>query len=155
MKKNNTHDYAISAFMMYARAGKPKSRKILEELKASRREYLAYTGSDKCLKIKARRMSGKTAAIRRVYLDVYAIEKALYSPENERDKLITKCVEAVYFPIAKYGNKQGKTSGLVLKCSLDLNLSVNSVNLYLSEACKRFCEERGLRTDGEEELIRN
>lgn len=147
MKKNNIHDYAVSAFEMYAREGMPKVCELLEELKQSRREYLAYTSSDKCLKIKARKMSAKTQKIRSVYLDVYAIEKSILNPENERDELILKCVENVYFQIGRYGNKKGRTEALVTSCSMELNLSISCVYAYLNEAVNRFCIQRGLRIE--------
>lgn len=155
MKKNNTHDYAVSAFMMYAKAGKPESKKLLEALKKSRREYLAYVSQKKCSKIKARSLSQKTAAIRRLYLDIYAIEKAICSPETEREMLVLNCVKKVYFDAAeaekkgRRANEKGRISALVLNCSMTENLSPSTVYEYLAEAVNKFCNVRGLRQEGE------
>ncbi len=147
MKKSNIRDYAVSAFEMYAREGKPTSAELLEKLKKSRKEYLSYTANDKCLKIKARRLSADTQKIRSIYLDVYAIEQAILNPIDERDELILKCVEKTYFEIGKFGNKKGRTDALVTSCSMELNISISCVYTYLNEAVKRFCLKRGLRID--------
>lgn len=147
MKKNNVHDYAVSAFKLYAKDGKIPSGELFEKLKQSRREYLRYVSSGKCLKIKARKMSAETQKIRSVYLDAVAIERALLKPKNERDRLILKCVERVYFAIGAYGDRKGRTQALVTSCSMDLNISDSLVYQYLAEAVRRFCMERGLRME--------
>ena len=156
MKKNNTHDYATAAFIMYGKAGRPDSGVILNALRASRKEYLAFVKSKHHSKIKARHLSSKTAAIRRLYLDVRAIEQAILAPETEADELIYTCVSDVYFTAGsaeaaggKKANDKGRISGLVINCALSRALSEASVYNYLSRGADKFCICRGLRRDNE------
>ncbi len=152
MIKTNTRDYAVSAFMMYAKSDKIKSNTLKDLLRTARREYLDYTANEKHSKIKARKLRQNVSSIRRLFLDVYAVEKALYSKTDERSVLIAKTVEAVYFHLGKYGNKKGRISSLVTRCSFDLNISTTTVYKYLEEASESFCEHRGLRRDDDEVL---
>lgn len=152
MRKTNTRDYAISAFMMYAKSDKIKSDTLKDLLRTARREYLDYTAKESHSKIKAKKLRRKVSSVRRLFLDVYAVEKALYSKTDERSELIAKTVEAVYFHLGKYGNKKGRISSLVTRCSFDLNISVTTVYKYLNEAVESFSEYRGLRRDDDEVL---
>ena len=148
MRKNNTHDYAVSALFMYAKENYPKSEDIFEKLRKAEREYLEFARENKkASKLKFRKMFEKVAEIRSVYLDVLAIEQALYINDDERSRLILECVKRVYFEEGKYGTKKGLTDSLCVRASMDLHISVSSVYIYLAEALRRFCLSRGLRID--------
>ncbi len=161
MKKNNTHDYATSAFIMYGKAGRPDSEIILNALRQSRKEYLCYIKKGRHSKIKARHLSSKTAAIRRLYLDVRAIEQAILIPENATDELIYDCISDVYFTAGsaesaggKKANEKGRISALVINCAMTRALSEASVYNYLSRGVDKFCTCRGLRRDGEIDITK-
>lgn len=149
MRKNNTHDYAVSALFMYAKENYPQSVDIARELKNAEQDYLSYVNDKdkKPLKLTARRLSERAAEIRSIYLDILAIEQALMAPCDARGEMILECIKRVYFEAGKYGTRKGLINSLVVRCSMDMHMSVSNVYINLAEGLRRFCLCRGLRVD--------
>ncbi len=147
MRKNNTHDYALSAFFMYAKENYPKSDELKALLKDAEKEYLSCVNSKNHSRLTEKRLREKAAEIRSIYLDVLAIEEALTSSADEKSLAILQCVKNVYFEAGKYGTRKGLIDSLVVRCSMDMHMSVSNVYVYLAEGLKRFCLCRGLRME--------
>lgn len=127
MKKDHYYDYVIEAFRYYASCGKPETKDI---------HHLRYSASME----QKGRLSDLEAVVR-------TVERLRTEPDGV-DSI--NCLELVYFQQPQHHPKRNELTQRVENASLQLGLSVSSINRRLKRVRRLMAVERGLRIDDQE-----
>lgn len=157
MLKDYTHDYAISAFIFYARCGCPTDedmhniiRKWAEknhdsvQVRNSRRKKRLLTEEDL---IREKTLQAEMQLSSYV-ADVTAVNQMLtqIADTSMGDEKI-RCIKYVYFCCDVNLKARGNMSAMVQRCVIDTGLNESFIYRCLKEAREVFAWKRGLRSN--------
>lgn len=143
LRKDDIRDYAISAFVFWARHGCPTYEEAVERIR--KRAISRARGSDP-----AKASAYADAEVEKAsagLCDIMACAQVFETLEKTGRELVCEAVKAVYMadPWKKPG--RGEYSARALRFAMEVPLSERQVYYYLEQARDLFAVVRGLRVD--------
>ena len=143
MKKDHIRDYAVAAFRLYASLGCPTLAQA--EQKIRQQSYRRYSTCEPQRQlIKAEQAIRESCA---ELADIEAVEKTLLLLIENGKPHVVAAVKAIYFANPKYPLRKGEISERVLRLSLSMPASTQTVYKWLKESRQLFALLRGLRIE--------
>ena len=127
MKKDYTRDYAVEAFRLYALRKRPTYEDALAQI---------------CVEAPAAVIS-KNAELD----DIAAVNDMIVLLNRSGKQDIVRAVEIVYFQRPTKHLEKGDVQARVVRASLEIHASTQTIYGWLREARHLFAALRGLRTD--------